>query len=162
MIGERPIRDGIVERTAVIEKVPDPARSTTTQSAGGPTIFNLKISQKPSDWFSNALKRISDLTGLAENWDGYGAHKIDAERVAEAVAFLTEIAHPGIAEPSVVPLVDGGLQIEWHRAGLDVEVSLSEEEPVVYVSDRDSDEQSEHPANEAVPQVERFLVRLKA
>jgi hypothetical protein len=160
MIGE--IRDGVVERKAVIERVPAPVRSATTQT-GGPEIFNLTISQKPADWFGGALTRISELTGLQENWDGYGAHKVDAKWVAEAVMFLTQIAHPGIAEPSIVPLVDGGLQIEWHRAGLDVEVALSEDDPGLYISDRETGEQTEHAVTaDAVPMVQQLLGRLKA
>jgi hypothetical protein len=161
MIGE--IRDGVVERKAVIERAPAPARSVTTQT-GGPEIFTLTISQTPSDWFGGALTRISELTGLPEDWDGYGAHRVDAKWVAEAILFLTQIAHPGIAEPSIVPLADGGLQIEWHRAGLDVEVALSRDDPVIYVSDQETGEQTEHAvsATEAVPIVGQLLGRLKA
>jgi hypothetical protein len=161
MIGE--VRDGVVERKAVIERVPALARSLTTQ-AGGPEIFNLKISQKPADWFGGALARITELTGLQENWDGDGAPKVEAKWVAEAVVFLTQIAHPGIAEPSIVPLADGGLQIEWHRAGVDVEVALSEDDPGLYISDRDTGERTEHAVSavDAVPTIEQLLERLRA
>jgi len=55
---------------------------------------------------------LSPLRDLSHNWDSYGAVPIteDALRVAEAVAF--------------VPTCDGGVQIELHGGGVDIEIEI--------------------------------------
>jgi hypothetical protein len=160
VIGEVHVRDGVVERQARIEYIQSKATSMTKSNE--PQLVKVKVSQTPSPWFGNALKRISELTGLAEGWDGYGAHKIDAELAVDAVAFLTQVAYPGIAEPSIVPLPDGGLQVEWHRNGVDVEVAFSDEDPGVYVAHWDSGAIAEYPVARADAEVERVLEQLRA
>lgn len=43
----------------------------------------------------------------------------------QTVEFLTAYLVRGIAGPALVPTVRGGLQIEWHRRGVDIEVEVS-------------------------------------
>jgi hypothetical protein len=56
------------------------------------------------------------LKALPKDWDSYGAEPLDAATVDKARAFL--------AAASVGPTVMGGVQIEWHIHGLDIEIEF--------------------------------------
>ncbi|MEW8691414.1 MAG: hypothetical protein AB2535_10020 [Candidatus Thiodiazotropha endolucinida] len=89
------------------------------------------------EWWSSALQRIAYLIDLPENWDSYGAKKIDAQIAYYSVQILQQISVPGIPMPSIVPTVRGNLQFEWHIHGIDLEFEVVS--PVsIYVAYEDS------------------------
>ena len=73
------------------------------------------VGQAPSDGqrIANCFQR---LLALPDNWDSYGAPKIDPATVERARAWLDG--------GNVVPCSDGGVQLEWHSEGVDVEVTF--------------------------------------
>lgn len=76
-------------------------------------------------WWRVAIQRISFLLSLPENWDSYGAQKVDASRAYTAVQILQQIARPGIPKPSIVPTPTGDIQFEWHINDIDLEIEVS-------------------------------------
>lgn len=64
---------------------------------------------------------LSALRALEANWDSYGAVPITeaALRVAEAVAF--------------VPCCDGGIQVELHGGGAEIEIEIGPDGTVTSV-----------------------------
>lgn len=74
----------------------------------------------------DAIPPVSDpfaeLLELPENWDSYGAAKVDPRAVAAARRFQEALL---AAPQSVVPICTGGVQIEMHRCGFDFEVSFN-------------------------------------
>lgn len=64
---------------------------------------------------------VEQLLTLRENWDSYGAPKISHEAVEGAKLLWSLLA----TEPSFVPMSDGGVQMEWHNRGFDVELEIS-------------------------------------
>jgi hypothetical protein len=108
-------------------------------------IYTVTLSSGASPWFSAALNRINRLTALAAGWNSYSGQEVKADTVIEAIEFLTRVAYPGMAAPAIVPLADGGLQVEWHRGGLDIEVTFSDRESAIYVEDRDDGSELELP-----------------
>lgn len=125
-----------------------------------PAVYTVTMTSAASPWFGTALNRISRLTSLAVGWNGYESHEIRADMVMEAVEFLTRVAFPGIAAPAIVPLADGGVQVEWHSGGLDIEVAFSDEDPGVYVEDRQSGKSEELSLVDAASVIGRFSPRL--
>ena len=59
-------------------------------------------------------ERFARLAELKGNWDSYGGLPIDAAAMERAKAWLRNAA--------VVPCSDGGVQLEWHSEGCDVEI----------------------------------------
>lgn len=59
---------------------------------------------------------LSHLIDLKEGWDGYGAGPL-SEKVVDTVSGF-------LANTAIVPGPDGSLQIEWHCAGYDIEISF--------------------------------------
>jgi len=78
----------------------------------------------------------------------------------EAVEFLTKIAYRSIAAPSIVSLSDGGIQLEWHRGGIDVEVTFSDHEPGMYFVDRESGDEREFRLDQAAEAIRPLVKRL--
>lgn len=84
----------------------------------------LMMSEAPSTWFHDLLTRISELGDLEENWDSYGARPVRPECAVMAVRFLLSYVDRDTPAPSVVPTNRGGIQLEWHRAGADLEIQI--------------------------------------
>jgi hypothetical protein len=65
-------------------------------------------------------RRLDELASgrcRAAGWDGYKADPLTDDAIAAARQFLNY-------NPAIVPLADGGLQIEWHTAGCTVELEF--------------------------------------
>jgi hypothetical protein len=98
-------------------------------------------------WFPPVLDRIGELSALSPNWDDHGALAIEAEQLAKALVFIAGVMAPDTPPPALVPIGNGGVQVEWHRAGLDVEVPFSkDDQPDLYCYDMESGEEWEGPA----------------
>jgi hypothetical protein len=114
-----------------------------------------------SRWYEAALAEISHLTALAVGWNGYDAREVQADHAINAAQFLANVApFPGIAPPAIAPLSDGGVQLEWHRGGLDIEIAFSDEEPGVFIDDRQGEEYA-LPLADAVTVISAYWPRLQ-
>jgi hypothetical protein len=96
-------------------------------------------------WFDPLMQGFVDLLTLPPNWDSYGAGAVDTMLVHAAISFINGFLRPSSPAPRVVPLSSGGLQLEWHRKGVDLEIVFDRgEKPFFYCRDRLSGEESEH------------------
>jgi hypothetical protein len=64
---------------------------------------------EPTEW--------DKLRALKPGWDSYGAPPISPDAIASARAWLAGV--------QIVPTSHGGVQLEWHRHGVEVEVEFS-------------------------------------
>lgn len=71
---------------------------------------------------SECIKR---FTGLAPNWDSYGSSTISVDAVRNAIGILTNLSALGLQPPQAVPMSHGGVQLEWHPVGLDLEIECT-------------------------------------
>ena len=51
----------------------------------------------------------------------------------ESFSLLRLVMQPNSPSPSVVPLADGGVQLEWHRNKQDLEIVFPREEDGLYL-----------------------------
>ncbi|MBM4092889.1 MAG: hypothetical protein FJ276_26300 [Planctomycetes bacterium] len=100
--------------------MPGHSRPVMIPFAGGELVF----SEAPPDWFLPIIERIRALHALAENWDSYGGRPVNAHCAATAISLLLNVLEPNMPEPAVVPTNGGGLQIEWHRDAVDIEIEV--------------------------------------
>jgi hypothetical protein len=100
-----------------------------------------------SAWFADVGDQLANLSRLTLGWDSYRALPLDRERAEAAMSFLVSFLERDSEPPSLIPLADGGLQLEWHSGGVDVEVAFPrDEEPEVYAHVLDTGvEWSGHP-----------------
>jgi hypothetical protein len=95
-------------------------------------------------WFDPLAQGFADLLTLRPDWDSYGAGPIDPSLVRAALNFMNRLLSPTSSAPRVVPLSSGGLQLEWHRKGADLEVVFDRgEAPFFYYRNGASGEESE-------------------
>lgn len=74
----------------------------------------------------SVLAKILDLTKLKPNWDSYNAPSIDAGAIFRAGVIAQSVIQTGIIQDcAVVPLSSGGVQLEWHRDGYSIEISIT-------------------------------------
>ena len=75
-------------------------------------------------WLKPTIQALGDLFELPKNWDGYGAEQIHGHIPLRALAVLREVMDYDSPAPSIVPLSDGGIQLEWHRHGRSLEIEF--------------------------------------
>lgn len=61
------------------------------------------------------------LRSLKPNWNSYGAPVIDERCIQKAYELWRQLS----GEWQVVPCSDGGVQLEQHRDGFDIEITVS-------------------------------------
>ncbi len=94
----------------------------------------------PRPWLRSVLESFADVMQLPAGWDSYGAAPPSREAAVAAFTFLVGAMAPTTSPPSIVPMSDGGIQLEWHRNGLDVEIDFpSDGPPVLYVAEASSE-----------------------
>ena len=71
-----------------------------------------------------ARAAIDGLTELALGWDGYDGIPVHAQVAEHALRFLDAIGVHTQLVPDIVPLSDGGLQLEWYVGTYELEVAI--------------------------------------
>ena len=87
------------------------------------------MSDKPRDnggpaWLRLTMLRCVELLALPRNWDSYGAEPISPELTWTALQLLRCFMRDGMSRPKIVPTNRGGVQLEWHQDGIDLEVEI--------------------------------------
>ena len=72
-----------------------------------------------------ALAEIEALRNLGPSWDSYGAPPINRAAINKAVDLKRGLS----GRWSVVPCSDGGVQLEQHDGGFDIEITIRAAQP---------------------------------
>jgi hypothetical protein len=94
--------------------------------------FTLPQVRKIPDWVQPTVEALVRIMRLPPNWDSFGAQPVQSALAGKAVEILSLIMEENSPPPSIVPLSDGGLQMEWHLRGEDVEIVVATDEPTTY------------------------------
>jgi hypothetical protein len=76
-------------------------------------------------WVVPTTDRLTHLSRLRENWDSYGASPVSTQSITLTIQVMNEIMVDRTPLPAIVPTTDGGVQLEWHFAGIDLEVEVN-------------------------------------
>ena len=68
--------------------------------------------------------KLDELTTLDRGWDGYDGIPVQHHTVRRAQEFLEAIEEHTQVMPDIVPLSNGGLQLEWFVGAYEVEVEI--------------------------------------
>ena len=112
-----------------------------------------------------ATRQASELVQLPGGWDSYGAKPVssDAARAATTLMVKEASAVPNLAAPAVVPTVRGGLQLEWHRQGVDLEIEFEPDgSGSWFAEDRETEEAVARPLLDEDAALRRWLGRASA
>ena len=75
-------------------------------------------------WLAEVIAELQRLLHLNHGWDSYVARPVSPYAAVRGLNLLFEALPGSGPAPQLVPMSDGGLQMEWHLRGLNVEVSV--------------------------------------
>jgi hypothetical protein len=75
-------------------------------------------------WLEATLESLERLLTLLPGWDSYGAKAVDPVCAWAAWHLLTAVLREDSPAPAMVPTVRGGVQLEWHVNGVDLEIEV--------------------------------------
>lgn len=87
-------------------------------------------------WIIPACMQLYLLQGLPNDWDSYGGVGLQVRHRDAALNFLGLVMADGVPLPDIVPLADGGVQLEWRSDGVEVDYISDNElsEPTVFIT----------------------------
>ncbi len=83
------------------------------------------------EWFYPTLRAMAALPWRTDNWSS-GATRTQGAAIACMVETLLEVLDSHTPPPAVVPTWNGGVQVEWHRNGIDLEIEVDPEGEIEY------------------------------
>lgn len=86
--------------------------------------------EPPSLW--HVMDAIRRFAALAPSWDSYGARPLNPSAVRRILGLLPALLSDNAPEPTIIPTREGGLQVEWHRNGIDLEVRVPPSGPIAH------------------------------
>jgi hypothetical protein len=75
-------------------------------------------------WFESAICKILDFGNLKPGWDSYNAKAIGIIAIMPALELLTEFARNGCPPPEIIPVPNGGIQFEWNKEYMGMEIEI--------------------------------------
>ena len=95
-------------------------------------------------WVEPTVTALMRLRSLGENWDSYGGSPVKPSVTESALRVLSAVMTDNSPAPSVVPLHDGGIQLEWHRRKQDLEIVFpADQSPSFFYCNSATGEQQE-------------------
>ena len=121
----------------------------------------LEFDQPPPHWLMPVIERVISFGALPANWDSYRARPVDPFCAAAAISFILDYISKWMPPPSAVPTNRGGVQLEWHCNGLDIEIEFASPSRLHFAfEDRRTGETEERTLYGDLRPLTRFLQRL--
>lgn len=86
------------------------------------------------DWFVASVHRLEGVVELKENWDASGSPAPSASSLLAAIRVFCAVAPELPPQPAVVPVLGGGLQLEWHIGSRELEIEVLPEGDCAYLT----------------------------
>lgn len=114
-------------------------------------------------WLENAITRLANLEGLSPGWDGNDGLPVGRVHANRAIRFLHRFMEERFPQPEIVPLADGGVQLEWHLpyGRMDFVTDTDSPEPIL-LFEPEGRVLLEFPARQVPDDVLRSLLAIRA
>jgi hypothetical protein len=76
-------------------------------------------------WLAPVRNTLLKYTELPQGWDSYSGQPLRSDVLVFALTMLNSVMQAKTPLPHLVPSSEGGLQIEWHEKGIDLEVYIA-------------------------------------
>lgn len=77
------------------------------------------------EWQISVVEKLVEFSNLPNDWDGYGSPPVKWDAGMFALNVLSRVMLARTPAPQVVPSPTGGVQLEWHLAGVDLEFHIA-------------------------------------
>lgn len=149
-------RDLLSGRTCAGEWSGTPVEEAGTQSA-----IRVIVPGRLPGWVQPTAESLAALLQLPHGWNSYGAKRTDAHVVCAAFDLLASVMEDDTPGPSIVPTTRGGVQLEWHTANIDMEITFHSPTRVeVYCEDIRTGQQWEGPLSLVLERLQGSLAKL--
>ena len=90
-----------------------------------PENFTLEISRRllEQPWFDDVLSTVRELLTLGRNWNGSDEQAIQPRAIKRAIHILRIVGEEG-PRPSLVPMPNGSVQLEWICRGQTIKIGV--------------------------------------
>ncbi len=114
--------------------------SNTLMSLGDATVYTGREFEGRSNrgqellntkWFNPTLQAVAALPWRTDNWTS-GGTRTQLAAVAKMLSLLAKILDNRTPPPNVVPTWRGGVQVEWHRNSVYLEIEVDPHEEMEY------------------------------
>lgn len=77
-------------------------------------------------WKEDVKRRFKELLSdrYSEDWDGYGAEPVRRDVIGFASEILEGVMWRRTPTPRITPMTHGGVMLEWHEAGIEIEIEI--------------------------------------
>ncbi len=100
-------------------------QSTNERSLSSVSNLQCFVKLNDDEWNTKLTTKLNELCSLRKGWDGYNARPPSYDVARFASLLLGKLCNPVLTPfPSIVPLANGGIQIEWHTGGIDLEIAI--------------------------------------
>ncbi len=111
--------------------------------------------------FVKSIEQVVDLLDLPEGWNSYAAKPIEPRNAVRAVELLFQLKEIGAPPPVVVPTAPGGIQLEWHANGIDIEVYINSPDDVTFFAEHlESGDSIEQPVDADAQDLKSWVGRV--
>jgi hypothetical protein len=110
--------------TAAVEQSAAEERKIVIRERGAEGPAEIRVSGPWPQSFLKSAEAVAELLKLPLGWNSYTAKPITLQNALEAIRLLAWLIGPDTPRPAVVPRVQGGIQLEWHTEGVDIEVYI--------------------------------------
>ncbi len=87
--------------------------------------ITVEVQGEEPAWLQPALDQLRQLCQLRNGWNSYRARHVTPASAVAALNLLDRTMLPTTPAPSIVPTASGGVQLEWHTHGIDLEVGIT-------------------------------------
>lgn len=114
--------------TGQVDQVHPASGTWVTYGAIARTPTGARVRRDP-DWRQRAVAELAQLERLTPDWDGYGGLPVARVHANRALRFLRRFMTDQSPMPEIVPLADGGVQLEWRLPAGRVDFVTDSEAP---------------------------------
>lgn len=82
-------------------------------------------SQQTAAWFDDAVRRLTSFLTIHRDADLHRTRRVTDRAVTRAYRILQALSSDTLPRPALIPTLRGGVQIEWHTRGVDVEIEIA-------------------------------------
>ncbi len=100
---------------------------------------NRRLELRNSAWLKPTLKAMAALPWQKDNWTT-GGKRTQPAAVAKMLSLLAKVLDNHTPPPNVVPTWRGGVQVEWHRNGVYLEIEADPQGEIEYFFKRFTEE----------------------
>ena len=111
-----------------------------------------------TDWLRHTREAIDKLSGSPTASDAEGS-PVQPAAAVHLLEFLSMVLNHDTPPPSVVPTWEGGVQVEWHRNGVDFEIEAGPSGNIDFFF-KDADIECEGQAQDSIQALRRYAKAL--